>query len=211
MNDVPIQRVVLRGFLVATLLAIVVTAVMAPRWSAPVGGALPPILGQAPDFDLVNRDGTSISNADLRGSPWVADFIFTRCGQSCPRMTAAMIRLGNGLPKDSEVYRVSFTVDPEHDTPEVLQAFAETWGIDDSRWLFLTGDMEAIHRMVVEGFKLALDVEPPPEIFSSEEPILQSGRFVLVDSEGAIRGYYSVVEGGELQRLIDDLRALRAN
>lgn len=209
MNNAPVQRVVLWGFLVATLFAIVVTAVMAPRWSAPVGGTLPPVLGQAPGFDLVNRDGTSISNATLRGSPWVADFIFTRCGISCPRMTASMIRLGDALPADSEVYRVSFTVDPEHDTPEVLQTFAETWGIEDSRWLFLTGETETIYRMVVEGFKLALDVEPPPEISSSEEPILHSSRFVLVDSEGAIRGYYSVVEGGELQRLIDDLRTLR--
>ena len=121
-----------------------------------------------------------------------------------------MIRLGDALPADSEVYRVSFTVDPEHDTPEVLQTFAETWGIEDSRWLFLTGETETIYRMVVEGFKLALDVEPPPEISSSEEPILHSSRFVLVDSEGAIRGYYSVVEGGELQRLVDDLRALSA-
>ncbi len=208
MSDAPVQRVVLWGLLVATLLAIVVTAVMAPRWATPVKGPAPPDLGQAPDFELVNRNGETVANTDLLGSPWVANFIFTRCGLSCPRMTAAMVRLGEGFTDRTEIYRVSFSVDPSFDTPEVLQTYAETWKIQDSRWLFLTGQPAEVHEMVVGGFKLALDLDPPPEISTSEEPILHSSRFVLVDAEGAIRGYYNVVEGGEFQRLIDDLRAV---
>lgn len=208
MSDAPVQRVFLWGLLVATLLAIIVTAIMAPRWAAPVKGSPPPVLGQVPKFELVNRDGESIGNSDLLGSLWVADFIFTRCGLSCPRMTAAMARLGEGFTDQTDIYRVSFSVDPSFDTPEVLQTYAETWGVQDSRWLFLTGQPEDVHQMVVEGFKLALDVEPPPDISTPEEPILHSSRFVLVDAEGAIRGYYNVVEGGEFQRLIDDLRAI---
>lgn len=208
MTQAPVQRVVLWGLLVATLVAIAVTALLAPTWSRPNPGAPPPELGRSPDFELTNRDGSSVSQADLLGSVWVADFIFTRCALSCPRMTEIMNRLEAGLPDEMEIFRVSFSVDPTYDTPAVLQAYAESWNIRDPRWLFLTGGRDEIYTTVVEGFKLALDFEPPPELSTPDEPILHSSRFVLVDAAGAIRGYYNVVEGGELQRLLADLRSL---
>lgn len=208
MSRPPVQRFVLWGLLVATLLAIAVTAVMAPRWSRPPTPAPPPILGQAPDFELVNRDGRTIAKRDLEGSIWIADFIFTRCGLSCPRMTEIMARLEDVPFLDSDFYRVSFSVDPEYDTPEVLQQYADRWKIRDDRWLFLTGSRDEMVKIVVDGFKLALDIDPPPETVTAEEPILHSTRFVLVDESGAIRGYYNVVEGGELERLMSDMRAV---
>ena len=208
MTRAPVQRVVLWGLLVATLIAIAVTAVFAPHWSRPNPGPPPPDLGPSPDFELTNRDGSTVTQADLLGSVWVADFIFTRCGLSCPRMTEIMKRLGEGLAEDTEIYRVSISVDPTYDTPAVLQSYADSWGIRDPRWLFLTGERDEIHSTVVDGFKLALDFEPPAEISTAEEPILHSSRFVLVDAAGVIRGYYNVVEGGELQRLLADLRSL---
>ena len=208
MTQAPVQRVVLWGLLVATLIAIAVTALLAPDWSRPSPEPPPPDLGASPDFELTNRDGSTVTKADLLGSVWVADFIFTRCGLSCPRMTEIMNRLEAALPDDMEIYRVSFSVDPSFDTPVVLQAYAESWNIRDPRWLFLAAARAEIHTTVVEGFKLALDFEPPPEISTPDEPILHSSRFVLVDAAGAIRGYYNVVEGGELQRLLSDLRSL---
>lgn len=209
MSGAPVQRVVLWGLLVATLLAIAVTAVMAPKWSRPVGGkSAPPILGSVPVFELIDHQGRTWSNTDLVGAPWIADFIFTRCGLSCPRMTALMAQLGEVLPDQTDVYRVSVSVDPEHDRPEILKSYAEKWGVKEERWLFLTGDREQIRELVIEGFKLGLDMEPPAELASPEEPIIHSTRFVLVDRKGSIRGYYNVVEGGELERLIIDLQAL---
>ena len=208
MSSPPVQRVVLWGLLVATLLGILVTAIMAPKWSASAKVEPPQVLGQVPEFELTNRDGRVISKTDLLGSNWVADFIFTRCGLSCPRLTSLMENLAEAIPEEEQIYRVSISVDPTNDSAEVLQRYAESRGIQDEKWLFLTGQTEEIRSLVVSGFKLALDTEPPAEIANPDEPILHSNRFVLVDGEGAIRGYYNVVESGELQRLIDDLLAL---
>ena len=119
-----------------------------------------------------------------------------------------MENLAEAIPEEEQIYRVSISVDPTNDSAEVLQRYAESRGIQDDKWLFLTGQTEEIRSLVVSGFKLALDTEPPAEIANPDEPILHSNRFVLVDGEGAIRGYYNVVESGELQRLIDDLLAL---
>ena len=205
----PLQRRLLWGILAAVMLAIAFTAVMAPRWTRPVVGDPPMALGQAPEFSLINRDGRTLTNRDFLGSPWVADFIFTRCAISCPRMTQRMIQLEKLWPATLNTARVSFSVDPQYDTPEVLQTYADSWGIEDPRWFFLTGERETMKSIVMEGFKLALEMNPPPGSVSPGEPILHSTRFVLVDSVGAIRGYYDVVEGGELERLAKDLRAIQ--
>jgi protein SCO1/2 len=196
--------------LVAVMLAVAVTALMAPRWTRETQSEPPLRLGRVPDFSLVNRDGRQVGLADLEGSPWVADFIFTRCGISCPRMTAIMVRLGETLPDDTRIHRVSISVDPEYDTSEVLQAYAESFGVTDDRWLFLTGDRGAIYPLMVEGFKLGVDASPPPTLASEEEPILHSTRLVLVDGHGEIRGYYDGFHSEELERLLRDLAAVSA-
>ena len=203
-----LRRRVLWGVLAAVMLAIGFTAVMAPKWAKPPVGKPPMVLGQAPEFSLTNRDGSTVARADLLGSPWVADFIFTRCAISCPRMTQRMVQLERLWSAGSDVARVSFSVDPEFDTPEVLQAYADSWDIQDPRWFFLTGDRDFMKSLVMEGFKLAVEMNPPPGTTDPGEPILHSTRFVLVDAQGAIRGYYDVIQGGELERLARDLRAL---
>jgi protein SCO1/2 len=190
------------------MVAIAVTAVMAPHWSRPRRGDSPPPLGRVPVFSLTNRDGATVTLRSLAGAPWVANFIFTRCALSCPRMTEQMRGLGSLLPETQRVRRVSFTVDPEYDTPKVLQLYAETWQIEDDDWLFLTGDRDAIRELVTGGFKLGFESEPPAEVANPLEPILHSTRFVLVDANGAIRGYYDAFRPGEVQRLVDDLAAV---
>ena len=202
------RRVALWGFLVAVILAVLVTALMAPKWRGGEPPVPPPELGAAPQFRLVNRDGRAIDSTEMLGAPWVADFIFTRCALSCPRMTERMVKLEELVPNG--LRRVSFSVDPEFDSPEVLQLYADTWGITDSNWLFLTGQKESIRSLVVEGFKLGLDDEPPPGAAGPDEPILHSTRFVLVDGQGIIRGYYDAFRPEELDRLARDLGALAA-
>ena len=206
----PLRRHLLWGVLVAVMLAVVVTALMAPRWSKETQSESPMSFGRVPDFALVNRDGRRLGLADLEGAPWVADFIFTRCGISCPRMTAIMVRLGEALEEDTRVHRVSVSVDPEHDTPEVLQAYAESFGITDDRWLFLTGDREEVYPLMIEGFKLGVDATPQPGSASEEEPILHSTRLVLVDGQGEIRGYYDGFHSQDFERLLRDLATVSA-
>jgi protein SCO1/2 len=170
----------------------------------------PPILGEVPDFELINRDGSSVGLSDFAGRLWVADFIFTRCALSCPRMTSQMMRLAGSLPEAAEVALVSFTVDPENDSPEVLDSYATSLGIDQPDWFFLTGDRQQLELLTIDGFKLPIVRDPPEEVADPREPILHSERFVLVDGEGRIRGYYRPNEEGERERLHSDILSLTA-
>jgi protein SCO1/2 len=194
------RRRMLWGLLVAVLLAVVAAAAL-QRLQRPEP---PPVLGQVPAFSLTNRDGRAVGLADLAGAPWVADFIFTRCPASCPVMTARMARLNRELPADLGVRMVSITVDPDHDTPQVLRKYAASFQAPD-RWLFLTGNKEALFRLSKEGFKLGVEVNTRTE---SIEPILHSTRFVLVDGLGRIRGYYDGFDEESMAKLKQDLLAI---
>jgi protein SCO1/2 len=166
-----------------------------------------PVLGEVPDFALVDQDGTAVEAADLEGSPWVADFVFTRCPDVCPALTATMKGLERDLaarkaPEDPDVTLVSISVDPTHDTPPVLREYAARFGTGP-RWRFLTGSRDAVTALVKEGFKLGVADDGPPTA-----PITHSDRFVLVDGRRRIRGYYRSREPEELARLGDDVRRL---
>lgn len=201
-----VSRGLLWGLLIAVLLIVAGAALLQRFRSAP-----PPLVyGEVPDFRLTNRDGRPVMRADLAGAPWIADFVFTRCPSSCPVMTAQLARFERELPPDLGVRLVSISVDPEHDTPAVLQAYAEKHGAPP-RWLFLTGPREAIYRLSKDGFKLAVGDPPPapPTIGAPVEPILHSSRFVLVDGEARIRGYYDAFDQEALARLRRDLESLQ--
>lgn len=164
----------------------------------------PAVLASLPPFELTERDGSTVTLADLAGAPWVADFVFTRCAVYCPRLTARMKELRQGLPP--RVRSVSFSVDPEYDTPAVLAQYARTWGIEGRDWLFLTGSRAAMWELVRHGF--LQPVEETPEVEGS--PILHSNRFVLVDARGRLRGLYDAFDEGAFDRLLADLAAVEA-
>ena len=147
--------------------------------------------------------GRAETVAEVARTVVIADFVFTRCGASCPMMSLRMAKLEKALP-DVGVRFVSFSVDPEYDTPPVLQEYAESFGAP-GRWLFLTGDKGAIFRLSKDGFKLAVDDGTP---VSEDEPILHSTRFVLVDGEGRIRGYYDAFDEEAVGKLMREVEAL---
>lgn len=197
----PLRRVLLWGFLIAALLAVAVATIWSRRWSA--ASAAPPVLFELPEFALEDRAGREVKLADLRGEPFVASFIFTRCGGVCPRITEQMIRLATLVQHPDLLRRVSFTVDPEYDTPAVLAAYAGDHGIRDDRWLFLTGEPGPMRALVHDGFKLAVENSG-----TAEEPIVHSTRLVLVDRRGRVRGYYEAFEEEAIGKLLSDLRAV---
>ncbi len=199
---VPVARVVILAAFAALTLALVGTMLWFAR-----GAVRPPlpVLSEVPDFALIDRDGSTVTLADLEGVPWIADFIFTRCIAICPRMTWQLKELRASLPEDVGV--VSISVDPEHDTPEVLAEYAERHGVD-ADWHFLTGDLATIDSLTRESFLLPLDRSPDPEVMTSPDPILHSNRFVLVDSEARIRGYYNAFDAEDLERLASDVKGL---
>jgi len=159
-----------------------------------------------PEFSLLERGGKKIALADLRGKIWIADFIYTSCADTCPFQTADMARLQDRWRNESDLRLVSFSVDPEHDTPRVLSRYAGRFKADPLRWLFVTGERRQIVRLVEDGFHLAVAAAAKGSHRSGV--IVHSPRFVLVDRQGQIRGYYDNRDPQALRRLNQDVTAL---
>jgi cytochrome oxidase Cu insertion factor (SCO1/SenC/PrrC family) len=166
--------------------------------------AIVPTYGNVPAFVLLDHAQQTISRETLRGSIWIADFIFTRCAGQCPLMSARMAALASALRRESSVRLVSFTVDPTWDTPPVLAEYAKRYGAAGEQWRFLTGDQATIVRLCTEGFRLSIAEDGG----TPEEPITHSVRLVLVDRAARIRGYYDATDEVQVKRLRDDLRRL---
>jgi len=166
-------------------------------------GALP-VLGALPEFALVDHRGEALTPETMQGTPWVVDFVFTRCSGPCPRMTSRMAGLQGELEAAGASTRLlSVSVDPDHDSPEVLAEYARLARADPERWRFATGEREALWSLVAEGFRL-----PVAERDDPEEPIVHSQKFVLLDAQLRIRGYYDALEPEARRRLISDLAGL---
>jgi protein SCO1/2 len=187
------------------LAAVHLLGVLAALW---LGGCRPPaapaVLGDVPPFRLIERSGQPYGSEQLRGRVWVANFIFTTCPDVCPALTAQMQRLDTLLAPDERPQRVSISVDPGRDTPEVLRRYAERHAVG-AHWDFLTGERSAVASLLMDGFHVAFADDGPPT-----QPITHSDRLVLVDSSMRIRGYYHGRLDDDLQRLVRDVRAVRA-
>ena len=146
----------------------------------------PPVLFQLPEFSLVGSDGKPYGSAELRGQVYVASFFFTSCRSICPTIMRGMGRLEAGFKERNieGIRLVSISVDPEHDTPEVLGAYAKEMGVDPGRWTLLTGDPEQVRRLVVFGFKTPVVAPPPQGARPIDTPIRE---LVLVDGSGRVR------------------------
>jgi protein SCO1/2 len=151
---------------------------------------------QVPAFELLDQNGKRFDSAVLNGHVWVADFVFTNCEATCPRMTSRMRALMKAT--DADVRLISFTVDPDRDTPAVLAAYAQRNGADPARWNFLTGSKEALNALDQEAFKLG----------TIGTEIEHSTRFALVDRKGRIRGYYGIAEGNPVEKIAHDAARL---
>jgi protein SCO1/2 len=162
--------------------------------------------GSVPDFSLTERSGKISTRADLLGKIWIADFIYTTCQDTCPLQSAAMARLQEEMTGQEKLKLVSFSVDPQHDTPQVLSRYAARFKAEGDRWFFFTGTREQISRLVQEGFRLS--AAPLKEASTKNPVILHSPRFVLVDGRAQIRGYYDSREPDSLRRLKMDAMTL---
>jgi len=170
---------------------------------AACGSPALPVLGVVPSFSLTERAGGAVTQDDLRGKVWIADFIFTRCPDVCPVLTSRMRDLQKTLDaRRADVTLVSISVDPGHDTPEVLRTYATAHGAGPG-WHFVTGPRDTVASLLRDGFHVAFADDGP-----ATGPITHSDRFVLVDPELRIRGYYHGSDPAELQRLADDARHL---
>jgi protein SCO1/2 len=198
-----------------------------------------PKLARVPGFTLTDASGESFHADALDGKVWVADFIFTSCPTFCPVLTEKMKSLRQSLADHGDdLHFVSISVDPQHDTPEKLRAYARSHGIavpseaapaaeeaaasggggadrkptppgrELPGWTFLTGDTDQVTQVVVEGFKAPMGEPVGQE--GDAYTILHARHFVLVDANQTIRGYYRT-EDDELERLRKDVERLLEN
>jgi protein SCO1/2 len=149
-----------------------------------------PVLATLPPFSLTDESGQQFGTDQLNGKTWIGNFIFTRCPSTCPVQTANLQRLQRRLKKLAgweNIQLISFTVDPNYDTPDVLADYAKRADADPEHWHFLTGSREDIWSLCKKGFKLAV-ADAPPE---ADSLIMHSPMFVLVDGQGRIRGFFN--------------------
>jgi protein SCO1/2 len=136
---------------------------------------------------------------------WIANFIFTSCTMVCPRLTADMAKVQTHLRNRGVAARiVSFSVDPETDTPQKLKAYGEKFGARFDTWSFLTGPEKAIERTVVDGFKTAMSRGDVGDF-----DVVHGSKFVLVDKQSRIRGYYDSTDPAETAKLLTDAEELQ--
>jgi cytochrome oxidase Cu insertion factor (SCO1/SenC/PrrC family) len=210
----PIQKILMSALWVLMVL-IMVSVIGAGLWRrGSAGGILAAaaggndddndsVIASVPDFSLVDQDNRPVTLASLAGKPWIADLIFTHCAGPCPIMTAQMASLQKPLA-GSDLRFVSISVDPKQDTPAVLKQYAKKFAADESRWLFLTGDEQAIYT-TARGLLL------PADPAKGDEPIIHSTKFVLVDATGKIRKYYSSANTDDMAALKRDAASLASN
>ena len=166
-----------------------------------------PVLGQLPEFSLLDQDQQAFARESMEGNLWVSAFVFTHCRSTCPRLTAHMKGLQARLSDVPSAHFVSVSVDPRNDTPDVIKAYMINNDLDETNWRFVTGEEAAIRHVVVDGFRVGLGDEDSKA--AGADDIMHSNSFVLVDDKAQVRGYYRANNDGigDLER---DLRALAA-
>lgn len=173
-------------FLWAALIGMIGLPLMRPylrRVPAP-----PPVINALPEFSLTDQNGKPFSLQSMKGKVTVVDLFFTRCPSICLQLTHYMKRLAKRLERSrSPVRLLSISVDPEFDTPARLRAYGKKYGIGWKRWSLLTGKKQVVHALVKKGFLTALGKKTKR---AGVLDIAHSGKLILVDQRGNVRGYY---------------------
>lgn len=155
------------------------------------------------NFYFLNQDSHIVRGADLRGRLHVADFFFTSCPSICPIMTNNLLKVHETFRHDPRVLIVSYSIDPEHDSPSVLRAYAAEKNIDTRRWWFLTGPKDSLYAVCTDDYlAYAIPDEKAPGGY------LHSGFLILVDENGLIRGAYDGTTESKVEELIQDIHKL---
>jgi protein SCO1 len=165
--------------------------------AAPSSAALP-VLHHVPAFSYANYDGRTIADKDLNGKVYLVEFFFSTCTGPCPIMNRNAAALQKEFAPVPNFRIVSFTVDPDNDTPERLAEYARSLDANRDRWYFLRGKQHEIGAMAADGFKMG----------DEEDPMMHSTHFALVDTKGMIRGYYDATDSARMGVLKREIRRL---
>jgi len=161
------------------------------------------VFHRIPDFTLTAQTGQTISQQNLEGKIYVANFFFASCQDICKKMSSNLQQVQEAFIKEPNVKIVSYTVDPERDSVAVLNKYAETYGADPEKWYLLTGPKSQIYQLAQEGYKL-----PAMQAPSLIPDFIHSEKLLLIDEEKHVRGIYNGTDEEDVERLITEIKVL---
>ncbi|MDX1653057.1 MAG: SCO family protein [Brumimicrobium sp.] len=159
------------------------------------------------EFEFLNQNNKPISLKDVKGKVFVAEYFFTTCKSICPKMTEQMTRVQKKFRGNDDVKILSFTVDPDHDTVEVLRTYATKYNAKDGQWHFLTGNKKDLYDLARNSFFVLKPAEAA-NLGDAGSDFIHTNNFVLVDQELRIRGYYDGTSISEVNTLMEDIKIL---
>lgn len=156
------------------------------------------------NFSFKNQYSENITSQTVKNKIYVADFFFATCQSICPQMSTNLKDVQAAFVNDDSVLILCHTVNPMHDTVEVLNGYAQTYGAKKNKWHFLTGSKKQIYDLAKESYLVnALQDDGTPEGF------LHSELFILIDTKGRIRGFYDGTDKVQVNKLIADIKLLK--
>ncbi len=159
-----------------------------------------PVLATIPEFSLIDQNEHPFGSTELRGKVWIANFIFTRCPTVCPAFTGKMAEIEDRTRELGSLFHlVSFSVDPDYDTPKRLNAYAKRYKASPETWRFLTGPLGDVKSTVSNGLKIAMGNDGPEGTF---EGIFHGSHLVVVDKKGQIRSYIDANDANAVDRAV---------
>ena len=156
-------------------------------------------------FQFINQDGELVTQKDLAGKVYVAEYFFTTCKGICPKMTDQLQRVYAKYNGEPEFRIVSHTCDPETDSSAQLKQYAIKLGVDTKKWMFLTGRKDSLYNMARFSYKID---DPANNLKSAEEDFLHTQFFALVDKEGNVRKIYDGIKASEVDAMMSDIKKL---
>ena len=158
------------------------------------------------NFELINQNGVTITQKDYTDKIYVADFFFTTCPSICPIMTKNMAYIQNSILNDPDVLLLSHSVTPRIDSVEQLKKYALEKGVVDDKWNLVTGDKRQIYELARKSY-LAVKTDGDGGPYD----MIHTENFILVDKERRIRGFYDGTNSEDMEKLLGDLKILRAS
>lgn len=194
------------AFYIGFFAALVLVFYFVMTWLIPGFGkpSLPPI-GRVEPFQFTNQYGAAFTEKDTEGKVFVTEYFFTTCPSICPRMNVNMKRVFDRFRDEEEFIILSHTSDPKRDSPQVLKSYADSMGVNNKNWIFLTGRKDSLYKMARYSYMID---DPNNNLSGIEDDFIHSQFFALVNKKGEVRKIYDGLMPSEVDRLIADIEKL---
>ena len=168
------------------------------------GKRIPPVSYVRP-FSFINQDGTTVTNSDVNGKVYVAEYFFTTCPGICPDMNQNLRTVYDEFKQEPDFLILAHTSDPDTDSPQALKAYTDSMQVDTKKWIFLTGRKDSLYNMARQSYTID---DPANNLKSIDDDFVHSQFWALVDKEGNVRKIYDGLKQSEVRSLIREIRKL---